>query len=80
MITIAYTQPLIIQYDVVVVLISYPIKSNISTRDGVKKFSQRGYVVILTDVPNAIDKIHFISPKDQVYITTKSIVKIGVFI
>ena len=40
----------------VVALFAYPIKSNISTRKGVK-FYQRSCRIILTDLPNAMKKI-----------------------
>ena len=35
----------------VVVLFAYPIKLNIMTRNGVTKFYQRSYIVILSDLP-----------------------------
>ena len=41
----------------VVALFAYLIKSNILTRKGVTKFYQRGCIVILTDLPNAINKM-----------------------
>ena len=40
----------------VVVSFEYPIKLNISTRKGVK-FHQRSFIIILTDLPNAIKKM-----------------------
>ena len=47
----------------VVVLFAYPIKLNILTRNGVKKFRQRRYIVILSHLPNKtnkmLDKISF---------------------
>ena len=41
----------------VVVLFAYPIKWNISTRKELRKFYQRSFIIILTDLSNAIKKM-----------------------